>query len=375
MIDPPRKEACQALKSCREAGIIVKMVTGDHPLTAEAISRNLGILSQGKVISGSEMNLFNADMWKKAANDNHVFARVSPTHKLKLVEILQEAGYVVAMTGDGVNDAAALKRADIGIAMGIKGTAVAKEASDMILADDNFASIESAVEEGRRVYDNLIKSLAFILPTSLGQALIIFLSVLFFPIHAGVLLHPMAPVQILWINLIVAVALSLPLAFESTEPDIMRRPPRKKNVPVLNRFLVIKTLTVSVIMAIGTIGLFLLEYRIEIGKGTLEKIALSEAQTMAVTAMVFFQIFYLINGRSLRPSIMKTNFFSNHFIFIGVGIVLLAQAAFVYLPFMNRLFGSSSLNLESWLFSLLVTLLIIPISIFEKIIRKNIVQE
>ncbi len=375
MIDPPRKEVYHALKSCYEAGITVKMVTGDHPLTAEAISRDLGILTKGKVISGSEMNLFNTDMWKKAANDNNVFARVSPNHKLKLVEILQEAGHVVAMTGDGVNDAAALKRADIGIAMGIKGTAVAKEASDMILADDNFASIEAAVEEGRRVYDNLIKSLAFVLPTSLGQALVILLSILFFPIRAGILLHPIAPVQILWVNLIVAVALALPLALESAESDIMRRPPRKKNAPVLSRFLIVKTLTVSAIMAIGTIGLFLWEYRTEIGKGTLEKTALSEAQTIAVTAMMFFQVFYLFNCRSLRPSIMKMNFFSNHFIFIGVGIVLLAQAAFVYLPFMNRLFGSSSLNLEAWLISASVTFLIIPIIAFEKLTRKKIFRD
>ncbi len=372
MIDPPRKEVYQALKSCHEAGIIVKMVTGDHPLTAEAISRDLGILSKGRVISGGEMNLFSADMWKKAANDNHVFARVSPKHKLKLVEILQEAGQVVAMTGDGVNDAAALKRADIGIAMGIKGTAVAKEASDMILADDNFASIEAAVKEGRRVYDNLIKSLAFVLPTSLGQALVIFLAVLFFPIHEGILLHPMAPVQILWVNLVVAVALSLPLAFESAESDIMRRPPRKKNASILSGFLLIKTLTVSAIMAVGTIGLFLWEYHTEISKGTLEKTAISEAQTMAVTAMMLFQIFYLFNCRSLRHSIIKTNFFSNHFIFVGVGIVLIAQVAFVYLPFMNRLFKSSSLDLEAWLISALVTFLIVPIIAFEKLIRKKI---
>ncbi|MDP1608040.1 MAG: HAD-IC family P-type ATPase [Chlamydiales bacterium] len=375
MIDPPRKEVYQALKSCYEAGITVKMVTGDHPLTAEAIGRDLGILSKGKVISGSEMNLFNDDMWKKAANDNHVFARVSPNHKLKLVEILQEAGHVVAMTGDGVNDAAALKRADIGIAMGVKGTAVAKEASDMILADDNFASIEAAVEEGRRVYDNLIKSLAFVLPTSLGQALVILFSVLFFPIRTGILLHPIAPVQILWINLIVAVALSLPLAFESAESDTMRRPPRKKNAPVLSGFLIVKTLIVSAIMAIGTIGLFLWEYHTEIGKGTLEKMAISEAQTMAVTAMMFFQVFYLFSCRSIRDLTVKTNFFSNPFIFVGVSIVLIAQIAFVYSPFMNRLFGSSSLNLEAWLVSALVTFSMIPIIAFQKLIRKKIFRD
>ena len=372
MIDPPRKEVYQALKSCYEAGITVKMVTGDHPLTAEAIARDLGILSKGKVISGSQIAHFNEMMWKKAAIDNNVFARVSPGDKLKLVQILQRAGHVVAMTGDGVNDAAALKRADIGIAMGIKGSAVAREASDIILADDNFASIEAAVAEGRRVYDNLIKSFAFTLPTSLGQALVILLSVLFFPIQSGILLQPIAPVQILWVNLIVAVALSLPLAFESAEYDIMRRPPRKKSTPILSGFLLVKTITVAFIMATGTMGLFLWEYHTEIAKGTLEKTALSEGQTMAVTAMMFFQIFYLFNCRSLRPSIVKTNFFSNHLIFAGVGAVLLAQFAFVYLPWMNRLFGSASLNLEAWLISASVTFLIIPIIAFEKFIRKKI---
>lgn len=371
MIDPPRKEVYQALKSCHEAGITVKMVTGDHALTAEAIGRDLGILGRGEVLTGAEINKFTTEDWKLAAKDVNIFARVSPEHKLKLVEALQELDYVVAMTGDGVNDAPALKRADIGIAMGIKGTAVAKEASDMILADDNFASIEAAVEEGRRVYDNLIKSLTFILPTSLGLALVILAAVLFFPTHDGALLYPMSPVQILWINLVVAVALSLPLAFESAESDIMKRPPRKKSAPILSGFLLIKTLSVAAIMAIGTIGLFLWEYHTEIAKGTPEKMALPEAQTMAVTGMMLFQIFYLFNCRSLRHSIIKTHFFSNHFIFMGVGVVFMAQLAFVYLPFMNRLFKSASLDLEAWLLSALVTFLIVPIIALEKLIRKN----
>ncbi len=371
MIDPPRKEVYQALKSCYEAGISVKMVTGDHPLTAEAVARDLGILGNSKVITGKDLNTFDSDAWMEAALHGQVFARVAPEHKLKLVEVLQELGHVVAMTGDGVNDAAALKRADIGIAMGIKGTAVAKEASDMILADDNFASIEASIEEGRRVYDNLIKSLAFVLPTSLGQALVILLAVLFFPIHGGTLLHPMAPVQILWVNLVVAVALSLPLAYEPAELDIMKRPPRKKKAPILNGFLLVKTLTVSVIMAAGTIGLFLWEYQREISNGTLEALAMAEAQTMAVTAMMLFQIFYLFNCRSLGRSMMKTHFFSNRHLFIGIGVVLAAQLAFVYLPFMNRLFRSSALDLESWLISFLVTLLIIPVIALEKLIKKG----
>ncbi len=371
MIDPPRKEVYQALKSCREAGINVKMVTGDHPLTAEAVARDLGILGHGKVLSGHEVTNFDAEDWKKAALTTQVFARVAPEHKLKLVEALQELGHVVAMTGDGVNDAAALKRADIGVAMGIKGTAVAKEASDMILADDNFASIEAAVEEGRRVYDNLIKSLAFVLPTSVGQALVIFFAVIFFPIQKEGLLYPMSPIQILWINLVVAVALALPLAFELAQPDIMKRPPRKKNSSVLDGFLLAKTLTVSMVMALGTIGLFLWEYYREVGKGAIEVVALAEAQTMAVTAMILFQIIYLFNCRSLSDSRVRTRFFSNDYLFIGIGLVLLAQIAFVHLPIMNMIFRSSSLDLESWMISFLVALLIIPVVALEKQIKRR----
>lgn len=370
MIDPPRKEVFAALRSCYDAGIKVKMITGDHPLTAETIARDLGILGGTKVIVGAEINEFNAEEWKNIALQSHVFARVSPEHKLKLVEALQESGAVVAMTGDGVNDAAALKKADIGIAMGIKGTAVAKEASDMILADDNFASIEAAVEEGRRVYDNLIKALAFVLPTSLGQALVILIAILFFPIRGEVLLHPMSPVQILWVNLVVAVALSLPLAFEAKEPDIMRRPPRKKNAPVLNGFLLFKTLTVAACMAAGTIGLFLWEYHGEIARGVSDKMAVAEAQTMAVTAIIFFQIFYLFNCRSIKYQPIKT-FFANKFIFIGVFIVLIAQACFIYLPFMQRLFKTSSLDGEALFVSALITFLIVPIIALEKLFRKK----
>lgn len=371
MIDPPRKEVYRALNSCYEAGIQVKMVTGDHPLTAEAIGRELGILSHKKVVTGEDLNKLNPEEWKQVAQESAIFARVSPEHKLKLVGVLQESGEVVAMTGDGVNDAAALKKADIGIAMGIKGTEVAKEASDMILADDNFASIEAAVEEGRRVYDNLIKSVAFVLPTSLGQALVILIAVLFFPIREGIVLHPMSPVQILWVNLIVAVALSLPLAFETMEADIMHRPPRKKNGSLLDGFLLFKTLIVSACMAIGTMGLFLWEYHRETSKGVAEVVALSEAQTMAVTAIISFQIFYLFSCRSLNSSILKTNFFSNKYIFIGVGVVLIAQACFIYLPFMNRLFNTSSLDTHSLLNSVLITFLILPLMALEQLVRKK----
>lgn len=375
MIDPPRKEVYKAINACHQAGITVKMVTGDHPVTAKSIAQDLGLLGdESEVIRGSQLSQLNPEEWKAIASSHNVFARVSPEHKLKLVEALQACGHVVAMTGDGVNDAPALKRADIGVAMGIKGTAVAKEASDMILADDNFASIEAAVEEGRRVYDNLIKALVFILPTSLGQALVILIAVLFFPIHGGALLHPMLPVQILWINLVVAVALALPLAFEIQEPDIMHRPPRKKRAPVLSGFILIRTLTVSVFMAVGAIGLFLWEYNLEMSNGTVAKMAISEAQTMAVTAMMLFQVFYLFHCRSLKFSVLRKDFFSNPSILIGVGVVLLAQVAFIYVPFMNTIFYSSSLNLEAWLLSTGVALMLFLLIAFEKTISQMITK-
>jgi Ca2+-transporting ATPase len=371
MIDPPRKEVYKSIKCCHEAGIKVKMITGDHPVTAKAIGCDLGLLaSDHEVIDGKQLNQLEPSQWREIALKHDVFARVSPEHKLKLVEALQDQGHVVAMTGDGVNDAPALKRADIGISMGIKGTAVAREASDMILADDNFASIEAAVEEGRRVYDNLIKALVFILPTSLGQGLVILIAVLFFPIQGGSLLHPIQPVQILWINLVVAVALSLPLAFEVKEQDIMNRPPRKKTAPVLSGFILVRTLTVSLLMALGAIALFIWKYQFEISIGTVEKIAISEAQTMAVTAMILIQVFYLFHCRSFKLSVLKSDLFSNPSLLWGIGFVLLAQAAFIYVPLMNRIFYSSNLDAKAWVISAGVAIVIFLLIALEKTIRR-----
>lgn len=369
--DPPRLEVKKAIDSCHNAGITVKMITGDHPATAAAIGGELGFINAERVITGKELQNLNAQELQEVVKNTNIFARVSPEDKLNLVKALQANGEVVAMTGDGVNDAPALKRADIGVAMGISGTAVAKEAADMILADDNFESIKAAVEEGRRVFDNLLKSIVFLLPTSIGLGLVIFIAVLFFPSEAGILLIPMQPVQVLWINLITAVALSLPLALEAMEPDVMNRPPRKPNKPLLSSLIIFRMILVSLIMAGGTIGLFLWEYNIELSRGMAHSLAISEAQTMAVTTMVLFQVFYLIDCRSLNFSVNKIGLFSNPFIYIGITTILFVQAAFVYFPFMNRWFHSSPLKAEAWGASAIVAFSILIIISVEKWIRRK----
>jgi Ca2+-transporting ATPase len=361
------------VKRCQAAGITVKMITGDHLGTAEAIGRQLGLLADGEVgMPGPELAKLDDAALRRLAVRTHVFARVAPEHKLRLVKALQGEGHVVAMTGDGVNDAPALKQANVGVAMGITGTAVSKEAADVVLADDNFASIASAVEEGRRIYDNLIKSLAFILPTNLGLGFILIAAVAFFPVLSigGELvpLMPVLPTQLLWINLIASVALSLPLAFEVREPDAMVRPPRSPNSPILGRFVVIRTLLVALLMAAGAVGLFLWEYWTEVPvRG--HEIALREAQTMAVTTVVFFQIFYLVNCRSLRASAFKMGFFSNWTVFAGIGVLLMLHAGFIYLPFMQSIFGTAALHPAALGLSALVAASILPLISMEKTLR------
>ncbi|MFN4764585.1 cation-translocating P-type ATPase [Gillisia sp. Q332] len=369
MSDPPRLEVKDAIEACHSAGIIVKMITGDHPATATEIGRQLGLTQDGKVITGNELQKLNEVDLQETVKTTHIFARVSPADKLRLVRALQANGEIVAMTGDGVNDAPALKRADIGVAMGISGTAVAKESADMIIANDNFESIEAAVEEGRRVFDNLLKCLAFLLPTSIGLGLVIFIAVLFFPSEGGILLKPMVPVQVLWINLITAVALTLPLALEAKDPDVMNRPPRKPDKPLLSSFLIFRIVLVALVMAGGTIGLFLWEYHLELSKGISKDLAVSEAQTMAATTMVLFQVFYLIDCRSLKLPIHKIAVFSNPSIYFGIAGVLFAQAAFVYIPIMNHWFHTSPLKAEAWGMSFIVAFSILIIIGIEKWIR------
>jgi Ca2+-transporting ATPase len=384
MIDPPRSEVIAAIRVCHDAGITVKMITGDHPSTALAIGAQLALVpgdSSAEAVTGHALSAMCDEDVRQAAAERNVFARVAPEHKLHLVRALQGRQQVVAMTGDGVNDAPALKQANIGVAMGITGTGVARDAADIVLTDDNFASIAAAVEEGRRVYDNLIKSLAFVLPTNLGLALVLMVAVAAAPFGEVVrfvdgeprvlreLLLPMLPTQLLWINLVATVALALPLAFEAKERDVMRRPPRSPGRPVLSRFVIIRTLVAATLMSAGAIGLFLWEYQRAL-PGVVEPLdharVLAEAQTMAVTTIIMFQIFYVLNCRSLRGSMRSIGVFSNPTVFLGIGVLLALQAAFVYVPAMNAIFGSAPLDPAELLLAALVGAVILPVISIEK---------
>lgn len=359
MMDPPRDEAISAVKACQNAGIQVKMITGDHISTASAIAQQIGLKGLGTdaqyAYSGHALEeLTDAELVKVAVN-SAVFARVTPKQKLRLVEALQSQGHVVAMTGDGVNDAPALKQADIGIAMGLGGTEVAKEAADMILINDNFATIEAAVEEGRSVFDNLVKFITWTLPTNAGEGLVIMMAILF-----GLTL-PITPVQILWINMSTALLLGLMLAFEQSEPGLMSRPPRKPNSPIIDRQLMLRVITVSVLLLMGAYGLF--SWAIQAGH------SLETARTLAVNMFVFGELFYLFNCRSLRYSMFKIGFFSNPWLLLGVTGMIIAQLFFTHSETMNTLFGSAPLSLQQWMMVLLGGLIIYAVVDIEKRLR------
>ncbi len=339
IIDPPRSEAVKAIQICHQAGIRVKMITGDHAGTAKAIGKEMGIGDGTHAITGAEIEKASDEELRRIARDNDIFARTSPEHKLRLVKALQAENEVVAMTGDGVNDAPALKRADVGVAMGIKGTEATKEAADIILADDNFTSIERAVEEGRTIYDNLRKAILFILPTNGAEALVILVAVVF-----GFVL-PLTPVQILWVNMVTSVTLALALAFEPPEPNVMHRPPRQPGAPILGLVLLWRIGFVSVLIGGATIAVFLIEKHIGM--------PLDLARTLAVNTLVCGQAFYLFNSRYLHESSLSVKrLLANRMAWLAVGVLAILQLTFVYAPFMQRWFGSAALELRHWLIPL-----------------------
>jgi calcium-translocating P-type ATPase len=342
MIDPPREEAKSAIAACQHAGVKVKMITGDHALTAEAIGLRLGLRGEDcsigndcPVMTGSEIaELSDSELIEKVPSIP-VFARVSPEQKLRLVMALQKNGEVCAMTGDGVNDAPALKQADIGVAMGITGTEVAKDAADMVLTDDNFATIEAAVEEGRGVFANLVKFIAWTLPTNAGEGLVILAAILF-----GATL-PIIPVQILWINMTTAACLGMMLAFEPKEPGIMDHPPRNPERPILDKMIIRRIGMVSALLLICAFGLFKWEL---VNGATIEK-----ARTMAVNVFVVIEAFYLFNARSFSRSPFELGLTSNMWVIGGFASMMVLQILFTYTPVMNRLFSSAPVDLMDWI--------------------------
>jgi Ca2+-transporting ATPase len=366
MIDPPRAEAQRSIEICKQAGIQVKMITGDHPVTALAIGEELGLGNALRAVEGKELEAMSQAQLQAAVESHPIFARVAPEQKLRLVEALQARGHVVTMTGDGVNDAPALKQAEVGVAMGISGTSVAKEAADLVLLDDRFSSIEAAVEEGRRVYDNILKSLVFILPTNFALAFILLCSIGLFPVVEGIHLLPVIPSQILWVNLVSAVGLGLPLAFENIEPDAMRRPPRPRQEPILSRFLLLRTAFVSILNTGAVLILFLWQYFAERNADSSTETALRTAQSVAVTTIVLFQAFYLLNCRSLHRAFWKMGLFSNPHIYGGIAFVLLAQALLLYTPWLNDLFHTAPLKAPIVLKSALAAFLVMPLIALEK---------
>lgn len=338
IVDPPRPEAVQAIADCHTAGVRVKMITGDHADTAMAISREMGVVADesAPVLTGGELERMSQEQLKAIVRDVDVYARTSPEHKLRIVRALQAHGEVVAMTGDGVNDAPALTRADVGVAMGVKGTEATKEAAEIVLADDNFATIRSAVREGRRIYDNLRKAIVFLLPTNGAQSLVVLVAVLF-----GLTL-PLTPVQVLWVNLVTGITLSISLAYEPAERGVMSRPPRRVGGGIVSLGEVGFILVVSALIGGATMGVFAVAEAA--GAST------AYARTEAVAMLTLGQLAYLFNCRFLTRSSLSLDVLrGNRVTWLSAGILIALQLVYTYAPFMNDLFGSRPLAPSSWI--------------------------
>jgi P-type Ca2+ transporter type 2C len=361
IIDPPRDEAIEAVKECKRAGIKVKMITGDHILTATAIGKEIGIGDGEKAISGKELEEMDDEKLRETAMKYDVYARTSPEHKLRLVKALQENGLLCAMTGDGVNDAPALKKANIGIAMGLKGTEVSKDASEMVLADDNFASIVNAIEEGRTVYDNLRKTLLFLLPANGAEALVLMAAVLL-----GIIM-PITPVQILWVNMVSAVTLALALTCEPMEEEVMERPPRKPDDPILGKDFLFRIVLVSFLS--GGLTFFIFNYMqfLEIGK--------AESRTIAVNTLVTCHLFYLFACRKIKRFSLGRGFFDNKCAFVAAFTLILFQISFVYASFMNEFFETAPIEIIYWVYPLAAGFIVFWLVELKKFVFNKLVVE
>lgn len=358
IMDPPREEAVEAVGLCQQAGIRVKMITGDHAETAQAIGAAMGIGDGTKALQGRDLDGMDDERLAEAVREYDVFARTSPEHKLRLVNAIQSGGEICAMTGDGVNDAPALKKADMGIAMGIKGTEVTKDSAEMVLADDNFSTIAAAVQEGRRVYDNLKKTILFILPTNGAQSLLIVAAILL-----GMAM-PLTPVQILWVNMVTSVTISLALAFEHVEPDAMHRPPRPPRAPLLNGYFVWRILFVSLLMGGGTLWINFHLHN--------QGVPFLIVNTVTIQTIVFAQLFHLFNSRSIRKFAIGRDFFSNRSVFAVSAVLIALQLAMTYLPFMNRIFGTYPIGARYWIYPLALGAAVFFIVEIEKIVMNRL---
>ena len=357
MMDPPRPEAITAIADCLQAGIRVKMITGDHPQTAMSIGQMLGIGNAASAVTGRELEAMDDRQLSDAAQQYDIFARTSPEDKFRLVQALQSKQEVVGMTGDGVNDAPALKRADVGIAMGIKGTEVTKEAADMVLTDDNFATIASAVHEGRRVYDNLKKTILFVIPSNIAQALLIIIALL-----AGNLI-PLTPVLILWMNMATSATLSFGLAFEAGEKDIMNRPPRKANLHVMDGYAIWRVVFVGLMIAISA---FVLEAWLQPRGYSAEFI-----RTVLLQTLVTAQWFYMLNCRVNDGFSLSKGLLANKGIWIVSGVLLALQLLIIYAPFMQMLFGTEALPFRYWVITFLIGFVMFLIVEAEKVLTRR----
>ena len=337
LMDPPRKEAIDAIRECHSGGIRVTMITGDHKITAAAIAKMLGIGDGSTAVAGTEIEAMNDAALQDCVREVDVFARASPEHKLRLVKAIQANGQIVAMTGDGVNDAPALKKADIGVAMGIKGTEVTKEAAGMILADDNFASISAAVKEGRTVYNNIEKAMLFLLPTNVAQGAVIAVAILF------AFTLPITAPQVLWVNMVTSVALGLVISFEPHEEDVMRRPPRAVDRPIVTGFGVWRILFVGAALVVYTLAAFFWMKNYGASDGM--------ARTAAVNAITLGQVFYLLNSRYLLDSSLSLRaHMGNPYLWYGIAAVVVLQLLFTYAPPFRAIFGNEPLPLWVWPF-------------------------
>ena len=356
MMDPPRAEAKKAVEDCKRAGIKVVMITGDQKPTAVAIARELG-LPEGEALIGLELDKLTDEELKERIDRVSVFARVEPLHKLKIVNALKSKGYVVAMTGDGVNDGPALRSADIGIAMGIKGTDVAREASDMVLTDDNFASIVAAVEEGRVIFSNIRRSVFYLLSTNIGELFTWIAAII-----AGIPL-PLVAVQILWINLVTDGVCTIPLGLEPKHSNVLAEPPRRAKAGIVYSGMLWRIAFVALMMSIGTFFVF---------KWELPRVGLEEARTIAFAMLVAFQWFNALNARSDQQSLFKLGIFSNRLLIGGIGLAILLQAAVIYLPPLQKVFYTVPLDLGDWAVVVLMATSVLVVEELRKLIAPRL---